>query len=164
VLELRVTIAAFDSAGEAAVAAASGAALGDATEDRGVNAAATNAGEDLLGAGIKPLPASGRVAAAPGSLLRIVSFPEASAPDEGWNETWTIACCFGASVRPGDTFENAKPDPITNTPEIVSGTSPVFASVTFRVVIESKLWEPKLREDGDSCSAAATLLPVPVSV
>jgi hypothetical protein len=134
--EVRITSAAFDTEGEDDEEP-SGDAEGEPTaEVRITNAAFTKAGDEVVGAGVTPFPARGRVAAAGNSLLRIVSLPEASWAEEGWNETWTTACCLGASTSPGDTFEKAKPEPITVTPEMVSGISPTFKTVMFLVLIE----------------------------
>ena len=136
--EVRVTSAALDTEG-VDVEGDSDATDGEpGAEDRVTNTAFTRAGDEVAGAGITPLPARGRVAAEARSLLRIVSFPEATSPDCGRNETWTVTRSLGARVSPGDTFEKAKPEPITVTPEIVSGISPAFKTTTFRVLTESR--------------------------
>ena len=121
-------------------------------------------GNDAARDTLTPLPAKGNVAAAGRFLLKIITFPEATSLEVGRNETCSTVCSRGASDSPGDTFAKPNPDPITVTPEIATGTSPVFRTVIFFVLTEFSSCEPKFRDEGESCSTANTSLPVPVSV
>ena len=138
-------------------------AIGETLAPRSASPAISTAGDTALGAALMPLPAKGNVVAAR-FLLSIVIFPDASALDVGRNETCSTARSFGASDIPGDTFEKAKPEPITVTPEIVTGASPVFTTAIFFVLIEFSSCEPKFKDDGESCNAANISFPVPVTV
>ena len=121
-------------------------------------------GVDTRGAGFKLLPASGTMAADGRLLLRIEIFPETVPADTGWNETSSTVCSSGARDNPGDNFEKTKPAPVTVTPEIVSGISPVFRTVIFFLLCEFSCRGPKSREGGESRKAASGALPTPVSV
>jgi hypothetical protein len=168
-VEARPVPAASTTAGEDPVAVPSASAsvpadAEDTIEGRSASAAICTDGDDATGEPPTPLPAKGKVAAAARFLLRIVTFPEATSLDVGRNETCSTVRCLGASDSPGETFEKAKPVPITVTPEIVTGVSPAFRTVIFFVLTELSSCEPKLRDDGESCSAANASLPVPVNV
>jgi len=130
-------------------------ALADERVERGV---------DTCGPGFTLLPASGTVAADGRPLLRIEIFPETVPVDTGWNETSNTVCSSGARDNPADNFEKTKPVPVTVTPEIVSGISPVFRTVIFFVLCEFSCRGPKSREGGESRRAASGSFPTPVSV
>jgi hypothetical protein len=136
----------------------------ETTAGRSANAAVSTDGHDAVGDTLTPLPAKGNVAAVARFLLRIVTLPEVTSLEVGRNETCSTVRSFGASDTPADTFENAKPAPITVTPEIVTGVSPAFSTVIFFVLTELSSCEPKFKDDGESCNAANTSLPVPVNV
>jgi hypothetical protein len=136
----------------------------DTLEGSAANAAVSTRDDAAARDMLTPLPAKGKVAAAGRFLLRIMTFPEVTSLDVGRNDTCSTVCSLGASDSPGDTFEKPNPDPITVTPEIATGTSPVFRTVIFFVLTEFSSCEPKFSDEGESCSTANTSLPVPVSV
>lgn len=96
-------------------------------------------------------------------MLTTDALPVALPPTVGVKVTLKEAVCPADNVTRGAEPFRAKPVPVTLTWEMLTAALPVFVSMTLWLLLEFKLWIPKLREVvlGVSCRTGAS--PVPLS-